>query len=86
MIERLTGENPLAAAGPRLRVVHHVYGGAYGRPLSRSRAAAKVLHDALSLRLVETYSAKAWTAAMDEPFAAGPVLFWLTFDPKCLTS
>jgi D-cysteine desulfhydrase len=86
MIERLTGENPVTAAGPRLRVVHHVYGGAYGRPLQRSRAAAKVLHEALSLRLDETYSAKAWTAAMDEPFAAGPVLFWLTFDPKCLTS
>ena len=86
MIERLTGEKPLAGASPRLRIVHHVYGGAYGRTLQRSRAAAKVLLDALSLRLDETYSAKAWTAAMDEPAAAGPILFWLTFDPKCLTS
>ena len=84
MIERLTGESPITREGPRLRVVHHVYGGAYGRPLQRSRAAAKVLHDALSLRLDETYSAKAWTAAMD--VATGPTLFWLTFDPKCLTS
>lgn len=86
MIERLTGENPIARGAPRLRVVHDVYGGAYGRPLPRSSAAAKVLHEALSLRLDETYSAKAWTAVMDEPPAAGPTLFWLTFDPKCLMS
>ena len=86
MIRAITGEDLTHISYPRIRVVHDVYGGAYGRPLPRSRGAAKVLHEALSLHLDETYSAKAWTAAMDEPFADGPVLFWLTFDPKCLTS
>jgi D-cysteine desulfhydrase len=86
LIGSVTGEDLAGIAAPPLRVAHQVYGGAYGRPLPRARGAAKVLHETLGLRLDETYSAKAWTAAMDEPSADGPVLFWLTFDPKCLTS
>ena len=87
LIQRLTGE-PHPQANPiQLRVVHDVYGGAYGRTLGGSAAPAKLLHEAMGLRLDDTYSAKAWTAVMNQRSSEkGPVLFWLTFDPKCLTS
>jgi 1-aminocyclopropane-1-carboxylate deaminase/D-cysteine desulfhydrase-like pyridoxal-dependent ACC family enzyme len=87
LIERLTGEKIPRIDPWMLRVVHHVYGGAYGRPLPQANKAAKDLHDATGIQLDETYSAKAWVAALDESRAAkGPVLFWLTFDASCLTS
>ena len=71
----------------RLRIVHHVYGGAYGRPLKQAGAPAGKLHDAEGIQLDDTYSAKAWVAATDESRTAkGPVLFWLTFDARCLTN
>ena len=87
MIERLTG-NRLARIEPsRLRIVQNVYGGAYGRPLAASREAANILHSATGIGLDDTYSAKAWVAALDEcRTAQGPVVFWLTFDAKCLTN
>jgi len=87
MIGRLTG-NRLPGIDPaRLRIVQNVYGGAYGRPLAASRDAANILHSATGIGLDDTYSAKAWVAALDEcRIARGPVLFWLTFDAKCLTS
>ena len=87
MIERLTG-NKLRPIDPsRLRIVQNVYGGAYGRPLAASREAANILHSATGIGLDDTYSAKAWVAALDEcRIARGPVVFWLTFDAKCLTS
>lgn len=87
LIQRLTGERPAQANPLQLRVVHDVYGGAYGRTLDASVAPAKLLHEAMGLRLDDTYSAKAWTAVMNQRSSdKGPVLFWLTFDPKCLTS
>jgi D-cysteine desulfhydrase len=87
LITHLTGEPVPAVDSSKLRVVHHVYGGAYGRSLPRAREAAKELHEATGIQLDETYSAKAWVAALDESRAAGgPVLFWLTFDASCLTS
>lgn len=86
LIERLTGERLPAVDPSRLRIVHDVYGGAYGRPLPEATAAAAILHHAARIRLDDTYSAKAWVAALSEcrP-AGGPVLFWLTFDARCLT-
>jgi D-cysteine desulfhydrase len=70
----------------RLVIAHHVYGGAYGRALPRASAAANILHDATGMRLDDTYSAKAWAAALEERHSArGPLLFWLTFDASCLT-
>ena len=87
LIRRLTGEKHPQANPLQLRVVHDVYGGAYGRTLDASIAPAELLHEAMGLRLDDTYSAKAWTAAMNQRSGdKGPVLFWLTFDPKCLTS
>lgn len=80
--QRLTGINPA-----RLRIVHQFYGGAYGRPYAGAAKAAEILRAATGVRLDDTYSAKAWSAALDEcTTAGGPVLFWLTFDPSCLTN
>jgi 1-aminocyclopropane-1-carboxylate deaminase/D-cysteine desulfhydrase-like pyridoxal-dependent ACC family enzyme len=87
LIQRLCGERVSGANASQLRVVHNVYGGAYGRTLVESLDPAKLLHRAMGLRLDDTYSAKAWTAAINEQNTEkGPVLFWLTFDPTCLTS
>jgi len=86
-IERLTGDKLPAVDASRLRIVHDVYGGAYGRPLKEADEAAAVLRDAARIRLDDTYSAKAWVAALSECRSArGPVLFWLTFDARCLTN
>jgi len=86
-IERKSGESVPALTPSRLRILHHVYAGAYGRANPRSAAAAKLLHDASGISLDDTYSAKAWVAALDEPDSArGPLLFWLTFDSSCLTT
>ena len=85
LIERLTGESLPAVDRNRLRVVHHVYGGAYGRPLAVATEAAASLHDATGIQLDATYSAKAFVAALDEARdARDPTLFWLTFDARCL--
>ena len=87
LIRRHTGERIPSLERSRFRMVHTVYGGGYGRPLPRAVDAAGKLTDATGITLDETYSAKAWTAALEElPGSRGPVLFWLTFDPTCLTS
>ena len=87
LIERRTGEHLPSIDPTRLRIVQDVYGGAYGRPLPRAREAANILHSATGIELDDTYSAKAWAGVLDEcRTAKGPVLFWLTFDAKCLTN
>ncbi len=86
LIRRLTGERLPGVDASRLRIVHDVYGGAYGRPLRGSEDAAAILRDAAQIQLDGTYSAKAWVAALAECRSTkGPVLFWLTFDARCLT-
>ena len=80
-----TGVPPIDAS--RLHIAQHVYGGAYGRPLAAARDAANILQTAEGIGLDDTYSAKAWVAALDELRSGkGPVLFWLTFDARCLTN
>jgi D-cysteine desulfhydrase len=87
LIRRLTGERLPAVDPSRLRIVHDVYGGAYGRPLPAAEDAAAILRDAARIRLDGTYSEKAWVAALAECRSTkGPVLFWLTFDARCLTN
>lgn len=87
LISRLTGERLPQVDPSRLRIVHDVYGGAYGRPLPASEDAAAILGDAVSIKLDGTYSAKAWVAALAESRnTSGPILFWLTFDARCLTN
>jgi 1-aminocyclopropane-1-carboxylate deaminase/D-cysteine desulfhydrase-like pyridoxal-dependent ACC family enzyme len=87
LIRRLTGERMPSINPKNLRIVHDVYGGAYGRPLPAADDASAILRDATRIRLDGTYSAKAWVAAMRESRSTeGPVLFWLTFDARCLTN
>lgn len=68
-----------------IRVVHDVYGGAYGRALPAGTRAALQLQEALGIRLDATYGAKACAAALAlaerDP---GPLLFWVTFDGRWL--
>ena len=87
LIARITGNPVSLPAASQFRVIHNVYGGAYERTLEASIDPAKLLHKTMGLRLDVTYSAKAWTAVLSErSIAKGHVLFWLTFDPTCLTS
>ncbi len=66
-----------------VRVVHDVYGGAYGRELPAGARAAALLAETLAVRLDATYSAKGCAAALTLAAAQpGPTLFWLTFDGR----
>lgn len=78
LIERLSG-TPVAEPSPeRILVVHDAFGGAYGRPTARARAAAGALREATGAVADATYASKALAVAM-EP-RQGPTLFWLTYD------
>lgn len=71
----------------RLRVIHSLYGGAYGRPLEGAARAAADLHEAIGIRLDDTYTAKAWMGTVKErSISRGTILYWFTFDASCLTS
>jgi len=80
LIERLA-RTTLPRVPPRGIVIEHrYYGGAYGRVLPAARAAAAELARAAGIPLDDTYSAKAFAAALDLARRDdGPVLFWLTF-------
>ena len=66
-----------------LRVVHDVYGGAYGRPLPAGDRAAEQMMVWRGLALDATYSAKAFAAAIaPHHHREDPTLFWLTFDGR----
>ena len=87
LIQSMTGETLPPIDPRRLRIAQNVYGGAYGRPLATAFDAAEILQKVSGIRLDDTYSAKAWVAAMDEArHAKGSTLFWLTFDARCLTN
>ena len=70
-----------AMSPEHFRVVHDVYGGAYGRPLAAGERAAAILLPR-GLALDATYSAKASAAAIALAAEPGPTLFWLTFDGR----
>lgn len=78
---RRRGEDARISVLPPIQIVENCYGGAYGRPLPRADDAARTLRDATGLPLDATYTAKAFTAALDVA-RDGPVLFWLTFDAR----
>ncbi len=70
----------------RVEVAHHVYGGAYGRPLAAGESAAATLRAAAGVTLDATYGAKAAAAALELARAGeGPVLFWVTFDSRWMS-
>ncbi|MEP6690959.1 MAG: pyridoxal-phosphate dependent enzyme [Gemmatimonadaceae bacterium] len=86
-IERRTGERVPRVPGARIRVTHAVYGGAYGRPLVAAGDWAAAARETLGLTLDDTYSAKAFAAALDLARAGEPVtLFWSTFDARWLST
>ncbi|MEX0909558.1 MAG: pyridoxal-phosphate dependent enzyme [Gemmatimonadaceae bacterium] len=85
LIFRTTGEHVARVPRGMVRVVHDVYGGAYGRALRGADEAAGLLHESYGIRLDSTYSAKAFVAALAcVRELDGPTLFWLTFDGRCL--
>lgn len=86
VISSLAGEALPAVRDENLRIVHNVYGGAYGRPLAAGIELAAMLETLSGIKLDDTYSAKAFAAAVDAARAAeGPTLFWLTFDAKAVS-
>jgi D-cysteine desulfhydrase len=85
LITRTTGQPVAEVPRGMVRVVHEVFGGAYGRLLPGSEEAAGLLLDSYGIKLDSTYSAKAFVAALQSARSqAGPTLFWLTFDGRCL--
>jgi D-cysteine desulfhydrase len=87
LIGTICGERIPAPDSNRFRVIHSAYGGAYGRPVSGAARAAADLHEAIGIRLDDTYTAKAWVGAIgDRSRGTGPLLYWFTFDASCLTS
>jgi D-cysteine desulfhydrase len=83
LITRLTGERLPPLPRQRVRVVHDVYGGAYGRPTAAGDEAAAILQRTAGVRLDATYSAKAFAAALAlARRGAGRTLFWVTFDGR----
>jgi D-cysteine desulfhydrase len=77
-IRRLDG-GPVPTVHPsRVQVVNDVYGGAYGRPLPAARDNAAALQRASGIPLDDSYSAKAFVAALDLA-RHERVLFWLTY-------
>jgi D-cysteine desulfhydrase len=81
-LEQASGER-IRVELPPMRIIHDVYGGAYGRPLARGRA--RLDGNTQAVELDPTYSAKACTAAL-EIRNEGPTLFWMTFDGRWLAA
>jgi D-cysteine desulfhydrase len=88
LIERVTGEPVRRPASRLLGVARGAYGGAYGRLVPSAAHAAERLELATSIRLDQTYTAKAFAVALelarDRRMRTGPTLFWNTFDPRLL--
>ena len=84
-IERGTGVRVPRPDPARVIVDRTQYGGAYGRPTSAGKDAARWLRDAAGIAIDSTYSAKAFAAAMtsaSNEHGPGPTLFWLTYDSR----
>jgi D-cysteine desulfhydrase len=66
-----------------IEIVHGAYGGAYGQETEAGRRASGRFREALGVPLDATYSAKAFSVALERA-QREPTLFWLTFDPRML--
>lgn len=85
LIEQIEGRTLPRVTPERVQVAHDVYAGAYGRPLPAAHESSARLERTTGIRLDDTYSAKAFAAAL--ALAGGssaPVLFWLTFDARAV--
>jgi D-cysteine desulfhydrase len=86
LIARYSPGNRIDVDQRRIHVEHRYFGGAYGRPLASAAGSAATLLRRTGVRLDDTYSAKAFAAAVDAAEKLGGItLFWLTFDARCLT-
>ena len=86
LIERITNEHVARVSPHALSIVRDAYGGAYGRVLPAATSAARALEAASGIRLDDTYSAKAFAAALALARSApGHTLFWDTFDSRLLS-
>jgi D-cysteine desulfhydrase len=82
LIERATGTAVPRPEPDRVRIVHEVFGGAYGRATTQGDRAAGWMREATGIALDATYSAKAAAALRARGPGGGPTLFWLTFDSR----
>lgn len=80
IIERSSGERLPSLERADIRVEHAYYGGAYGRPIDVNESDERAL-TSLGVRLDDTYSRKAFAAAVQH---AHRTLLWLTFDGRLL--
>ena len=84
-MERSGAQRIPALGTDSVKVVHDVYGGAYGRALPAATDAARRLEGWRGIALDATYSAKAFAAAIAlHRSSEVPTLFWLTFDGRVL--
>ncbi|MEP6493267.1 MAG: pyridoxal-phosphate dependent enzyme [bacterium] len=83
LVERITHGAVPRVQGRSIVVIHDRYGGAYGRETDAGRTAADRLRSVSSIPLDATYSAKAFSTALDLA-AREPTVFWLTFDHRIL--
>jgi D-cysteine desulfhydrase len=83
-IERITGERLPRPDAALVRIDNGVYGGGYGWMLDRAADQARRVLEMTGLALDDTYSAKAFIAALESK-SPGPRLFWSTFDGRWLT-
>jgi D-cysteine desulfhydrase len=84
-VARETGVRLPSLSRDAVKVVHDVYGGAYGRVSPTATEAASAMERARGLVLDATYGAKAFDAALRAARAeSGVTLFWSTFDARWL--
>jgi D-cysteine desulfhydrase len=86
LLSRLAREAIPGLDANHLEVAQDAYGGAYGRETETARNAARALRVTGGPRLDGTYSAKAFSHALERARGApeDSVLFWLTFDGRWL--
>lgn len=83
LIERRTGQRVPIVTPLDLRVEHAFYGGTYGKPLADPPDERAL--QLTGIRLDDTYSRKAFAAAVAHASAGGErTMFWLTFDGRLL--
>ena len=85
LIEQTTKTKLPRLTREHLLVEDETYGGAYGRETEAGRTASEKLRAAHRIVLDATYSAKAFSHALDLA-SRDRTLFWLTFDSRTLAS
>lgn len=83
LIERLTSSRVKRPGARSIRIVHDVYGGAYGRETAAGIEIMQSCVDRTGIALDPTYGAKALAAAVQiARTQGGTTLFWLSFDGR----